>query len=139
MNLATALRYLDQHTNLEATAGRAEGLSLDRMRRLVGVLGDPQLAYPVIHITGTNGKGSVARMVTELLEASGLSVGTYTSPHLEAINERISWNGEPISDEELGQSIGVVASAFALHEPLGPGQIAALVFTLAAVVLATRS
>ncbi|QXC62731.1 hypothetical protein KSP35_08050 [Aquihabitans sp. G128] len=110
MNLATALRYLDQHTNLEATAGRAEGLSLDRMRRLVGVLGDPQLAYPVIHVTGTNGKGSVARMITELLEASGLSVGTYTSPHLEAINERISWNGEPISDDELGASIGVVAS-----------------------------
>ena len=53
MNLATALRYLDQHTNLEATAGRAEGLSLDRMRRLVSVLGDPQAAYPVIHITGT--------------------------------------------------------------------------------------
>ncbi|MCU1496312.1 MAG: folC [Acidimicrobiales bacterium] len=110
MNLSSALRYLDQHINLEATAGRAEGLSLDRMRRLVGVLGDPQLAYPVIHITGTNGKGSVARMVTELLEASGLSVGTYTSPHLEAINERIAWNGEPISDEDLGQAIGVVAS-----------------------------
>jgi len=110
VNLATALRYLDQHTNLEATAGRAEGLSLDRMRRLVGVLGDPQHAYPVIHITGTNGKGSVARMVTQLLQASGLSVGTYTSPHLEAINERIAWDGEAISDEDLGQAIGVVAS-----------------------------
>jgi dihydrofolate synthase/folylpolyglutamate synthase len=59
-------------------------------------------AYPVIHITGTNGKGSVARMCTELLlEAAGLSVGTYTSPHLEAINERISWNGEPIDDDAL--------------------------------------
>lgn len=110
MNLATALRYLDQHTNLEATAGRAEGLSLDRMRALVGVLGDPQAAYPAIHITGTNGKGSVARMVAELLEAAGLSVGTYTSPHLEAINERISWNGEPIGDDDLGEVIGAVAS-----------------------------
>lgn len=110
MNLSAALRYLDQHTNLEATAGRAEGLSLDRMRTLVGVLGDPQAAYPVIHITGTNGKGSVARMVTELLAASGLAVGTYTSPHLEHINERISRNGEPISDEELGLAIGSVAA-----------------------------
>lgn len=110
MNLASALRYLDQHTNLEATAGRAEGLSLDRMRKLVGVLGDPQAAYPVIHITGTNGKGSVARMITELLEAAGLSVGTYTSPHLEAINERISWNGESIGDEDLGLAIGAVAA-----------------------------
>ena len=110
MNLSSALRYLDQHTNLEATAGRAEGLSLERMERLVSVLGDPQQAYPVIHITGTNGKGSTARMVTELLAATGLSVGTYTSPHLEAINERISRNGEPISDDELGLAIGGVAA-----------------------------
>jgi dihydrofolate synthase/folylpolyglutamate synthase len=110
VNLSTALRYLDQHTNLEATAGRAEGLSLERMERLVEVLGDPHRAYPVIHITGTNGKGSTARMVTELLVASGLSVGTYTSPHLEAINERISRNGEPIDDDELGAAIGSVAA-----------------------------
>ena len=110
MNLFAALRYLDDHTNLEATAGRAEGLSLDRMRRLVSVLGDPQLAYPVIHITGTNGKGSVARMVTSLLEACGLSVGTYTSPHLEVINERIAWNGEPIGDDELASAISAVAA-----------------------------
>lgn len=110
MNLSTALRYLDRHTNLEATAGRAEGLSLERMRSLVAVLGDPQLAYPVIHITGTNGKGSVARMVAELLRASGLSVGTYTSPHLEAINERIAWDGEPITDEALGDAIAAVAA-----------------------------
>ncbi len=111
MILSAALRYLNQHINLEATGGKTEGLSLAPMSRLVGVLGDPQRAYPVIHITGTNGKGSVARMVTELLEASGLSVGTYTSPHLEMINERISWNGEPISDEDLGLTIGTVASA----------------------------
>ena len=110
MNLFAALRYLDQHTNLEATAGRAEGLSLDRMGKLVNALGDPQDTFPVIHITGTNGKGSVARMVTELLRASGLSVGTYTSPHLEAINERITWNSEPIGDSELGLAIGSVAA-----------------------------
>ena len=114
MELAAALRYLDQHTNLEATAGRAEGLSLDRMRALVGVLGDPQTAYPVIHITGTNGKGSVARMVTELLRASGLSVGTYTSPHLERINERIAWDGEPIDDSRLAEAITAVSEV----EPL---------------------
>jgi dihydrofolate synthase/folylpolyglutamate synthase len=110
VKLTSALRYLDQHTNLEATAGRAEGLSLDRMARLVEVLGDPQRAYPVIHITGTNGKGSVARMVTELLVAAGLTVGTYTSPHLERINERIAANGQPIADDELGRAIGAVAA-----------------------------
>lgn len=110
MNLSSALRYLDSHTNLEAVAGRVEGLSLERMARLVHVLGDPQGAYPVVHITGTNGKGSVARMVTRLLQAQGLSVGTYSSPHLERINERLAWDGEPIADDALGEAIGGVAA-----------------------------
>ncbi len=110
MNIDSALRYLDAHTNLEATAGKVEGLSLERMARLVHVLGDPQHAYPVIHITGTNGKGSVARMVTRLLSAQGLSVGTYSSPHLESLNERLAWNGEPVDDETLGELIGAVAA-----------------------------
>ena len=52
-------------------------------------MGDPQRAAPVIHITGTNGKGSTAQIVTRLLVAQGLTVGTYTSPHLERVNERI--------------------------------------------------
>lgn len=101
MALADGLVWLDRHINLEATAGRIEGLSLERMRRLVEVLGDPQASYPVIHITGTNGKGSAARMITALLAESGLSVGTYTSPHLQRINERIARNAEPIDDEDL--------------------------------------
>jgi dihydrofolate synthase/folylpolyglutamate synthase len=110
VNLDSALRYLDTHTNLEATAGRAEGLSLERMARLAHVLGDPQHAYPVIHLTGTNGKGSVARMLTRLLASQGLSVGTYTSPHLEVINERLAWDGEPVDDDTLGQLIGDIAA-----------------------------
>ncbi|MDQ6697190.1 MAG: bifunctional folylpolyglutamate synthase/dihydrofolate synthase [Actinomycetota bacterium] len=114
MELFAALAYLDQHTNLEATAGRAEGLSLERMRTLTQVLGDPQTAYPVIHITGTNGKGSTARMVTELLRANGLSVGTYTSPHLEHINERIAWDGVAIDDEHLAEAITAISEV----EPL---------------------
>lgn len=71
------------------------------MRELCSVLGDPQDQQPTVHLTGTNGKGSVARMVTALIGAHDLSVGTYTSPHLEVINERISRNGELISDEGL--------------------------------------
>lgn len=110
MELSSALRYLDAHTNLEATAGRAEGLSLERMARLAHTLGDPQQAYPVIGITGTNGKGSVARMATELLRAQGLSVGTYTSPHLERLNERLAWDGEPVDDDTLGSLIGDIAA-----------------------------
>jgi dihydrofolate synthase/folylpolyglutamate synthase len=109
MDLGDALAYLDRHLNREATAGRIEGLHLDHMHRLMEVLGDPQRSYPVIHITGTNGKGSVARMVTALLVESGLSVGTYTSPHLERLNERLAWNGEPIGDDALAQVISGLA------------------------------
>jgi dihydrofolate synthase/folylpolyglutamate synthase len=76
---------------------------------MVDTMGDPQHAYPVIHLTGTNGKGSTARMITALLGASGLSVGTYTSPHLNRINERLSWNGQAISDDELAEQVTAVA------------------------------
>jgi dihydrofolate synthase / folylpolyglutamate synthase len=71
------------------------------MRELCAVLGDPQHQQPTVHITGTNGKGSVARLVTALLGAHDLTVGTYTSPHLETVNERISRNGQSISDTGL--------------------------------------
>ncbi len=110
MNYDEALAYLDQHINLEARAGTYEGLSLDAMSEMAALRGDPQHAYPVIHITGTNGKGSTARMVTRLLMAHGLTVGTYTSPHLERYNERLRWNDEPIDDEAFGAAIGELAS-----------------------------
>src|SRR5262245_11074154 len=110
MDLADALAYLARHENLEATAGRVHGLSLDRMRRLVGVLGDPQDAAPVVHLTGTNGKGSTARLTAALLAETGLTVGTYSSPHLQRLNERIARNGEPIDDESLASVIGDIAA-----------------------------
>src|SRR5881227_752913 len=104
MDLAGALAYLDDHVNLETDASaRAASKRLDRVGRLVELMGDPQRAYPVIHLTGTNGKGSTARMVTGLLQEAGLSVGTYTSPHLQRINERISRNGEEVTDDELAE------------------------------------
>jgi folylpolyglutamate synthase/dihydropteroate synthase len=71
--------------------------TLDRMRALVDVLGDPQKAYPVIHLTGTNGKTSTARMTERLLRARGLRTGLFTSPHLTSIRERIRIDGEPLT------------------------------------------
>ena len=68
-------------------------------------LGDPHLAYPVIHVAGTNGKGSVCAMVTQTLVEAGYRVGTYTSPHLEHVNERLCLNGLPIRDDELSRAI----------------------------------
>jgi dihydrofolate synthase/folylpolyglutamate synthase len=72
-----------------------------KIRELMDVLGSPQRAYPAIHLTGTNGKTSTARMIDALLRAHGLHTGRYTSPHLETVRERISLDGEPISEERL--------------------------------------
>src|SRR4029450_921211 len=65
------------------------------------MLGDPQRAYPVIHLTGTNGKGSTAAMIESLLRADGLRTGRFTSPHVLSVTERISIDGQPISDERF--------------------------------------
>ena len=73
-------------------------------------MGDPHQAYPVIHITGTNGKGSTSQMITRLLMAQGLTVGTYTSPHLERVNERIARNSEPIDDDDFAEQIAAIAN-----------------------------
>ena len=62
---------------------------LDRMRRLLNVLGLPQVSYPTIHVVGTNGKSSTTRMIAALLEREGLATGCYTSPHLLSYRERI--------------------------------------------------
>jgi len=82
---------------------------LTRIEALLDLLGSPQRAYPSIHITGTNGKTSTSRMVDSLLRAHGLRVGRYTSPHLETVRERISIEGEPISEEKFVQVYDEVA------------------------------
>ena len=105
-----ALDFLDAHLNLETvSARRALTPSLDRIRLLAEYMGDPQGQYPVIHVTGTNGKTSTAAIATSLLKAKGLAVGTYTSPHLERVNERLQWNGDPIADDAFADVIAEVA------------------------------
>lgn len=99
-DLPEALAWLDAHVDFESKMPSRRSLpTLERMRSLTHLLGDPQTAYPSVHITGTNGKGSTATMVTALLGAQGLTVGTYTSPNLQRVNERLSRNGEPIDDD----------------------------------------
>ncbi len=99
-DLPDGLAWLDDHIDFEAKTPRRRALpTLEPIRALMDLTGSPQEAYPSIHITGTNGKGSTAAMVTALLEAQGLRVGTYTSPNLTKVNERISLNGEPIDDD----------------------------------------
>lgn len=108
MDYEEALRYLDEHASYEKT-GRVESPSLDNITRLMDVMASPQHSYPVVHVTGTNGKGSTTQIITKLLMAHGLTVGMYTSPHLERLNERISYNGEPISDEDFAAAVAAVA------------------------------
>lgn len=112
-----ARAWLDAHVNLETGVGvPARGgagkrlLAVERERPLLDLLGSPQGEYPVIHLTGTNGKTSAARMTAALLEAAGLSVGAYTSPHLSRVNERIVWNGEPVPDDVLDELLVAVAA-----------------------------
>lgn len=98
--------------------------SLDRIAALVALLGDPQRAYPVIHVAGTNGKGSTARLVESVLRAFGLRTGLFTSPHLSDVRERITLDGEPISPEgfvaayrDVEPYLGLVDARF-LQTPL---------------------
>lgn len=82
---------------------------LDAVQRAVDILGNPEKCAPVIHITGTNGKTSTARMVESLLLAHDLRVGRYTSPHLEKVTERISLDGQPVADETFVRIYGEIA------------------------------
>ncbi|MFF8815092.1 bifunctional tetrahydrofolate synthase/dihydrofolate synthase [Streptomyces pactum] len=75
--------------------------SVERIEALLDILGSPQRAYPSIHITGTNGKTSTARMIESLLGAFELRTGRYTSPHVQSVTERISLDGAPISAERF--------------------------------------
>jgi dihydrofolate synthase/folylpolyglutamate synthase len=113
--LPDALAWLDGHVDFESNMPRRRALpTLDRMRALTALLGEPQDSIPSIHVTGTNGKGSTSAMATALLMAKGLTVGTYTSPNLHDVAERLARNGVPIDDA----SFAGVLSELALLEPL---------------------
>jgi dihydrofolate synthase/folylpolyglutamate synthase len=74
---------------------------LDRIAAVMELLGDPQRSYPVIHLTGTNGKTSTTRIIEAVLLEMGLKTGRFTSPHLHTIRERIALSGQPISPEKF--------------------------------------
>src|SRR5437899_6864953 len=76
-------------------------LGLENIRRLLSLLGDPHRGLKVLHVTGTNGKGSVCAYAAAVLRAAGYHVGLYTSPHLVRFNERIQVDGDPIADEAV--------------------------------------
>ena len=104
----SALDWLASFTNYEqkgvpAAAGTdtADGFDLQRVHRLLDALGSPQTQWPAVHVAGTKGKGSTVAMIAAILKSSGYTVGTYTSPHITSLHERIAINGTPISSADL--------------------------------------
>lgn len=96
---------------------------LENIRVLAGALGSPHRAIPCAHVAGTNGKGSTAAMLESILRASGLSTGLFTSPHLQRINERIAFDGQPISDGEFAAGFSRVHEK--IESLLANGELAA--------------
>jgi dihydrofolate synthase/folylpolyglutamate synthase len=114
-----ALREVEIELNRRWPESRIEP-SLTRIAALVDLLGSPQRCYPVLHIAGTNGKTSVARMLDALLCRVGLRVGRYTSPHLQQATERISLDGAPISAERYVESFHDIEPYVALVDAGSP-------------------
>lgn len=89
-------------------------LGLDNIGRLLAEAGDPQRAYPTVHVAGTNGKGSVLAFLDAMLRAAGYRTGRFTSPHLLEVNERFLVDARPIGDEALDQAIAKFRNAAAV-------------------------
>jgi dihydrofolate synthase/folylpolyglutamate synthase len=96
---------------------------LERIRDLVDRLGQPQRSYPAVHVTGTNGKTSTARMIDALLRELGLRTGRYTSPHLESVTERISLDGRPLDPEAFVRVYDEVEPHLALVDDRHPERV----------------
>ena len=95
---------INYETNKKMT--KDEGLpSLEKTNLILENLGSPQNSFPTINVTGTNGKGSVVLAITQLLTDLGLKVGSFTSPHLKSVNERIRISNEDVSDELLSEAL----------------------------------
>jgi len=86
-------------------------LGLDKIEKLLDLLGNPQEGIRVVHVAGTNGKGSTCAMIDSMLRAAGYRVGLYTSPYLEVFNERIRVDGKNIPDEDVARLTEMVKNA----------------------------
>lgn len=113
MDYSDAVAYLDRHIGLGGAPG------LERIEGLLEDMGRPHEDYPLIHVAGTNGKTSTARLATLILVAHGLTTGTYTSPHLQRVEERLAVNGRYATPEEFALAISDVAAFADLREGRG--------------------
>ncbi len=120
-----AVRYLFDRINYEKVGQRTysqKNFRLARMHKLLEGLGNPHRKYPIIHIAGTKGKGSVAWLIAETFHHSGRTVGLYTSPHLSKLEERFCINGIPCSEQDLVNCVNKIHSVAELLAKNGDGQ-----------------
>lgn len=108
---------------------------LDRMRRLLSELDEPQLAAPIVHVAGTKGKGSTATFIARMLTAAGYRTGLYTSPHLVCLEERFQINNVPCSQAELVQLVEQTRRAADRVEAAGAGHVTFFELTTAVAFL----
>src|SRR5437867_4157277 len=101
MTYDEAISFWFGRVNYEQRSPKPSDLTLDRMRALLDLLGNPQDGLRIVHIAGSKGKGSTSAMIAAVLRAADYRVGLFTSPHLSATEERIQVNGTPISRDEL--------------------------------------
>lgn len=113
MDYPAALAYLDAHI------GHGMRPGLERIKTLLEMMGHPEEGYPIIHVAGTNGKTSTSRIVTAVLAAHGLNTGTFISPHLQRVEERIGVNGRQASPDEFAQAMSDVAAFADIFESRG--------------------
>ncbi len=104
MNYQEAVEYLDAHIGYGMHPGP------ERVGELLDLMGHPQQSYPIIHVAGSNGKTSTSRIASMLLVAHGLTTGTFTSPHLERVEERLALNGVDASHEQFAEAVSDVAA-----------------------------
>jgi len=116
-----SLTPLQVRSYLKALERFGVKLGLDNVRALLQALGDPQQAYPCLHVAGTNGKGSVCAMLDAALRAAGRRTGLYTSPHLVDLRERIRVDGRMIGRADLGRLLGRLKGT--IEELLGDGRL----------------
>ncbi|MCS7044955.1 MAG: bifunctional folylpolyglutamate synthase/dihydrofolate synthase [Gemmataceae bacterium] len=134
MTYDEALRWWFGRVNYEVQPPLPSDLKLDRMRAVLARLGNPQSAYPIVHVAGSKGKGSTAAMLAAMLQASGRRVGLFTSPHLQAVEERVQVDSAPIDHHSLAQLLTEVRRA---AEGRAPGEATSLDESLTFFEIAT--
>jgi dihydrofolate synthase/folylpolyglutamate synthase len=118
MRLAEALARLDARQ-----PEHMPGPSLDRIREVAHLLADPQLTYPSIHVTGTNGKTTAARVAASVACAHGVTTGSFTSPHLLSVTERFSVCGQDMTEEEFAEEWERLEPFLVLVDDRGSGEV----------------